>query len=70
MISPQISPACLSLVPGFPGCLEDEEFPFTSIKSAIYQDPLISNKWVDQPNSRWELIRSQKILFFIKRVPC
>ena len=53
MISPQISPACLSLVPGFPGCLEDEEFPFTSIKSAIYQDPLISNKWVDQPDSRW-----------------
>ena len=39
-------------MPGFPGCLEDEEFPFTGLKSALYQDPLLSSKWAEQPDTR------------------
>ena len=52
MLLIKIPPACLSLVPGFPGCLEDEEFPFTGLKSALYQDPLITSKWAEQPDTR------------------
>ena len=48
----KVSPTCLSLVPGFPGCLEDEEYPYTWVKSALYQDPLVTKKWNQQPDTR------------------
>jgi len=47
----KIEPTCLAIVPGFPGCLEDDDYPTTSIKLALYQDPLVAKKWTQQPET-------------------
>ena len=48
----RIEPACVATVPGFPGCLEDEDYPTTAVKLAVYQDPLLVKKWAQQPDDR------------------
>ena len=50
----QIEPVCLSLVPGFPGCLEDEEYPTTSLQFALYHDLLRTRKLTNQPEGELE----------------
>ena len=45
---------CLSLVPGFPGCLEDEEYPTTSLQFALYHDTLRTRKLTNQPEGEQE----------------
>ena len=39
-------------MPGFPGCLEDAEFPHTALRSALFQDPMTAAKWAEQPDTR------------------
>ena len=41
-------------MPGFPGCLEDDEFPTTSLQFALYQDGLSSRKLPKQSEPEQE----------------
>ena len=45
----QVAPACVAVVPGFPGCLQDESYPATAVRLAMYRDPLLTRKWAEQP---------------------
>ena len=42
------------MVPGFPGCLEDPEYPTTSLQFALYQDALKSRKLPAEPDDALE----------------
>ena len=48
----KIEPACVATVPGFPGCLEDDDYPTTAVRLALYQDNTLAKKWAQQPDTR------------------
>ena len=41
-------------MPGFPGCLEDEEYPTSSLQFALYHDQLRTRKLTNQPEGELE----------------